>query len=147
MLGNNLSLDQHLDLPFEAGQRIHRQSDLHDRYSGNRQSGIAPCAQHPYVFLFIATSGYAYGYKDGWISENEFVISGSGQSGNMKMKGGNLAILNHVKDDRALHLFSKISSGYYEYMGRFIYASHKSEPGIDAEGKNRKMIQFLLKKL
>jgi 5-methylcytosine-specific restriction enzyme A len=136
-----------LDLPFEIGQRIHRPIELHDCYGGNRQSGISPCAEYPYVFLFIAPSGDEYGYRDGWISENEFVLSGEGQYGDMEMKRGNLAILNHVEDNRALHLFSKISSGFYEYLGRFAYRSHEIQQGEDAEGKTRKMIQFRLKKL
>ena len=146
MLSDKVSLNHNLDLPFAEGQRIHRPSELHDRYGGNRQSGISPCAKYPYVFLFIAPSGDDYGYRDDWISENEFVISGEGQFGDMKMNRGNRAILNHVKDDRALHLLSKISSGYYEYLGRFAYVSHEFEPGTDTEGNTREMIQFRLKK-
>lgn len=136
-----------LEVPFVEGQHYHRPTDLHDRYGGNRQSGISPCGKYPYLFLFIAPSGNDYGYKDDWISDNEFVLSGEGQFGDMEMKRGNLAILNHVEDGRTLHLFSKISSGYYEYLGRFAYASHEIEQGEDTEGKIRRRIQFHLKKL
>ena len=146
MLGNNSYLNHNLDLPFEEGQHIHRWRDLHDRYGGDPQSGISPCAEYPYIFLFLAPSGVDYGYEDGWVSDDEFVISGEGQYGDMEMKRGNRAILNHDEDDRALHLFSKISSGYYEYLGRFVYVSHKFEPGLDKGGNTREMIQFRLKK-
>jgi len=138
---NNLN-----ELPLEEGQQIHRRHDLHDRYGGNPQSGISPCGKFPYVFLFISPNGGEYGYKDNRISENEFVISGEGQEGKQKMKRGNAAILNHVEKNRALHLLSKISSGYYEYLGRFVYVSHKFEPGVDKLGNTREMIQFRLKK-
>lgn len=134
------------NLPFEIGQHIHRQRDLHDHYGGNSQSGISPCAKHPYVFLFFAPSGDEYGYHDGWVSENEFTLSGEGQYGDMQMNRGNRAIHLHVEEQRALHLFSKISSGVYEYLGRFSYDSHKIELSEDREGKMRHIIQFTLKK-
>lgn len=133
--------------PFKVGQYYQRQSDLHDKYGGNRQSGIAACAEYPFIFLFTSPSGDDYGYEDGWVSDDEFILTGEGQSGDMEMTRGNRAILNHVEDDRALHLFSKISAGTYEYLGRFVYVSHKFEPGLDKDGNTREIIQFRLKKV
>jgi len=79
--------------------------------------------------------------------ENTFLkTEGVGQFGDMEMKRGNCAILNHAKDDRELHLFKKISSGIYEYLGQFAYQSHEFVPGVDAEENARDVIQFVLKK-
>jgi hypothetical protein len=37
---------------FEIGQLYNRQTDINDKYGGNRQSGIAISRAHPYSFLF-----------------------------------------------------------------------------------------------
>ena len=133
--------------PFIEGRRYHRQDDLHDHYGGNPQSGIAPCANYPFIFLFTSSSGDEHGYQDSCRSETEYLYTGEGQFGDMEMTRGNRAILNHVEDGRELHLFKKISSGEYAYVGQFAYQSHSMVAGDDTEGKSRQMIQFRLKKL
>ncbi len=55
-----------MKLMFERGKMYHRQRELHDRFGGNRQSGIAPCASHPYILLFSSPRGEDFGYRDGW---------------------------------------------------------------------------------
>ena len=147
MSGSNSSVDQTVSLPFEEGQRVHRQHDLHDRFGGNRQSGIAPCANHPYIFLFSSPMGDEYGYEDGWRSTTIYIYSGEGQYGDMAMTRGNRAIRDHVADGRQLHLFKKISSGLYEYIGRFVYQRHEFIQSNDVEKRSRQVIQFELRKL
>jgi 5-methylcytosine-specific restriction enzyme A len=132
---------------FVEGQSYHRQNDLHDQFGGNRQSGIAHCAKFPLVFLFTSPSGEEYGYQDDWRTEDKFVYTGEGQIGDMQMTPGNRAILNHIEDERELHLFKKVSQGQYEYVGQFVYDSHETRRAEDAEGKIRDVIQFVLKKL
>src|SRR4051812_21209197 len=128
---------------FERGKVYHRQNDIHSRYGGNRQSGIAPCASHPYIFLFSAPSGEEYGYQDGWITATQFTYTGEGQAGNMEMARGNRAIRNHGADGRELHLFEKTDrGGYYEYQGQFKYVSHELKQGQDVGGDERSMIVF-----
>jgi 5-methylcytosine-specific restriction protein A len=46
---------------FERGKMYHRRTDIHARFGGNAQSGIAPCGEHPYVFLFTGPAGEAFG--------------------------------------------------------------------------------------
>lgn len=133
--------------PFVEDKIYHRKSDLHDRYGGQHQSGIATCAKFPYIFLFTSPDGEEYGYRDGWESENIYVLTGQGQFGDMQMKRGNKAILNHFADKQELHLFKKVSPGYYKYVGQFVYDSHDIIQGKDVEGKTRKIIQFKLRKL
>lgn len=114
---------------FQQGKLYHRQTDLHDKYGGNRQSGIASCSQHPIVFLFSAPHGEEFGYKDGRISADEYLYTGEGQVGDMAMMRGNLAIKTHDAKGKGLHLFEKSSSGYYKYVGGFSYVSHELKRG------------------
>jgi 5-methylcytosine-specific restriction protein A len=132
---------------FEQGKTYHRQRDLHDRFGGNRQSGIAACATHPYVFLFGSPRGEEYGYRDGWAGPADYSYTGEGQSGDMEMTRGNRAILEHQASGRELHLFEKVGSGYYEYVGQFRYVSHEVRQGPDVEGQNRSQLIFRLKLL
>jgi 5-methylcytosine-specific restriction protein A len=130
---------------FERDKTYHRRADLHARFGGNAQSGIAPCADHPYVFLFTAPAGEQYGYEDGWLSPTQFSYTGEGQLGDMEMARGNRAILQHTTDGRELHLFEKTDrSGYYRYLGQFRYAGHQVQRGTDADGDDRNKIVFTL---
>jgi 5-methylcytosine-specific restriction protein A len=106
---------------FSIGQKYNRQRDLHDRFGGNRQSGIAVCAKHPIILLFESPSGKEVGYKDGYTSRDTYYYTGEGGRGDMQFIRGNKAILNHQIDGRALHLFKKIKTGLYEYIGQFFY--------------------------
>jgi 5-methylcytosine-specific restriction enzyme A len=133
---------------FVEGREYDRQSEIHDIYGGNRQSGIAACAQHPFVFLFSSARGDEYGYVDGWDDDGFFLYSGEGQVGEMTMSRGNAAIRDHVQDGRELHLFSRTGArGKYEYVGRFVYVSHREMLGKDADGGRRSAIQFRLKQV
>jgi argininosuccinate lyase len=133
--------------PFEVGRTYDRQKDIHDRFGGNRQSGIAPCSEHPYIFLFSSPRGEAFGCRDGWVSDDAFLYTGEGQEGDMEMQRGNLAIQRHEADGRELHLFERDSDGRYEYRGRVRYASHEVREGVDGRGKKRNVIQFRLERI
>ena len=41
--------------------KLYRRSELHDQYGGNRQGGIANCANHPIIFIFTGKSGKGHG--------------------------------------------------------------------------------------
>jgi len=129
---------------FEIGKKYNRQQDLHDKYGGNRQSGIAPCANNPYVFLFTSPRGEEYGYEDTWENESIFRYSSEGQYGDMELERGNLAIKNHKNDGRDLFLFNKVKSGEYEFIGKFEYISHEMKLGVDFDKVNRRTIVFKL---
>jgi 5-methylcytosine-specific restriction protein A len=129
---------------FERGETYHRQTDLHGRFGGNRQSGIAPCASHPLVLLFSSPRGEEFGYRDGWVSPTEYSYTGEGQSGDMEMARGNRAVMEHETVGRELHLFEKVESGYYEYLGRFRYVGHQVRQGPDVDGESRSQILFRL---
>lgn len=99
---------------FQIGEMYHRQTDIHDKYGGNRQAGIASSRVHPYIFLFSSPSGKKYGYRDGWISANEYLYTGEGQTGDMDMVRGNRAIHNHRLNSKEIHLFEQKEKGLYE---------------------------------
>jgi hypothetical protein len=50
-------------LPFRIGESYKR-AKIHNQHGGNRQGGISPCANYPYVFLFTGDSGQKHGYED-----------------------------------------------------------------------------------
>ncbi|MCU1369856.1 MAG: hypothetical protein JWO77_1050 [Ilumatobacteraceae bacterium] len=97
--------------------------DLHRRYGGNKQSGIAPSAQSPNIMIFSDPGGNEHGYYDRWDNETGvFLYSGEGQRGDQTMDKGNRAILNHRRDGRALRVFEG-SGGRVRYAGEFEVAS------------------------
>lgn len=131
---------------FQVGKLYHRQTELHDKYGGNRQSGIASSGSHPYIFLFNSPRGEEFGYKDGWISKDEYRYTGEGQLGDMAMVRGNRAILEHSVGGKELHLFEKQDKGLYEYIGQFEYVMHETKEGPDGLGQQRQIITFTLKR-
>jgi 5-methylcytosine-specific restriction protein A len=129
---------------FELNRIYHRKRELHDIYGGNRQGGIASCGNHPYIFLFSAPTGEEFGYKDGWVSSNEYVYTGEGQYGDMSFVRGNRAIKDHLITGKQLHMFEQYKKGEYKYLGRFEYHSFEYQRGKDARGHDRQIIRFHL---
>lgn len=132
---------------FTEGKIYNRRKDLHEKFGGNTQSGIAPCASHPIVFIFTSPSGKKHGYQDRWLSDTVFQYTGEGQYGDMELLRGNQAIQSHIEKDRELHLFQKVESGQYRYIGKFEYMDHETLSGEDTDQNRRKMIVFRLKKI
>jgi len=107
-----------VDWDLEPGDTILRK-DLHKKYGGGGQGGIEPSARTPNVFIFSDPSaGEKYGYVyDRW-ETGVFHFTGDGQVGDQVMKFGNRAIRDHVKDKRALRVFSGVR-GKVRYQGEF----------------------------
>jgi len=95
-----------------------RRKNLHDMYGGIRQGGISPSRVSPNIFIFSdRRAGDQYGYFDHWVGE-EFHYAGHGQRGDQEMTRGNLAILRHEKEGRALRVFGGVR-GEVRYIGEF----------------------------
>ena len=63
----------------------------------------------------------------------------------MEFTRGNLAIREHSKDGRALHLFRSLGKGKgQQYVGEYVYASHRLSRGPDKDGNERQLIIFEL---
>lgn len=108
--------------------------DLHARFGGQQQGGIGTPANHPVILLFTGDSGHLYGYKDGPQPDGTFWYTGEGQVGDMEMVRGNLAVRDHAKRSKELHLFEDVGKGNVRYVGPASYAGHHSEVGPDRSG-------------
>lgn len=129
---------------FEVGKRYNRW-ELHDVFGGQRYSGIATPAKHPFVFLFTGESGEDYGYEDEFLPNDTFLYTGEGAKGDMTMEGGNKAIRNHLKEDEEIHLFEDTEYPWIvSYVGQFEYAGHRWETLGDKEEHKREAIRFEL---
>ncbi|KAA0931884.1 restriction endonuclease [Streptomyces apricus] len=123
--------------------------DLHHRYGGRRQGGIGPSRVSDNVFLFTdPIKGHKHGYFDGWGEDDCYHYAGEGQTGDQKMTQGNLAILKHKQEGRALRLFMGVSSGMCRYLGEFELPEERPWYRTDAPETNggpvRSVIMFRL---
>lgn len=133
---------------FIEGAEYSRREDIHKRYGGSWQSGIAPSSEYPVIFLFTGGSGEQYGYQDRFDSAGVFSYTGQGQLGDMTFTLGNKAVRDHAKDGRALHLFEDTStSGVKRYLGEFALANYSVRQGPDKQGAIRSVIIFHLAKV
>ena len=123
-----------------------KRTALHQRFGGRRQGGIGPSRQTPNVFVFTdPKKGAQYGYHDRW-EEAIFHYTGEGQVGPQKMTSGNLAILRHREQGRALRLFKGVG-GEVRYLGAFELDEdpHYTANAPDANGDLRQVIVFKLR--
>ncbi len=133
------------DTAFEIGDTYHRVEDIHDRFGGNRYSGIAPCADDPYVFIFYGESGEWHGYDDELLDDGRFFYTGEGRDGDMTMDGGNAAIRDHAANGDELHVF-ELEEGAWEvtYVGQYEYKDHERPRLPDRNDNMREAIRFEL---
>jgi 5-methylcytosine-specific restriction protein A len=128
---------------FTTGE-TYKRSSLHEVFGGQRQGGISTPANHKMIFLFTGDNGEQYGYQDGWINNNIFHYTGEGQVGDMTFTRGNLAIQDHVKNDKQLHLFEYVRRGHVRYIGEMQFRGFQIKDGVDANRNARKIIVFEL---
>lgn len=129
-------------LGLEPGS-IYERTELHSRYGGSRQSGIAPSRDEPVVFLFTGGAGEEHGYRDEIRSDGTVIYTGEGQVGDMEMVRGNRVVRDHVEEGREIHLFAMEDEGV-RYVGQYMYAGHFFEELPDSEGELREGIRFKL---
>lgn len=134
---------------LEPGEYIVRK-DLHARFGGQMQGGIATPKGSPNILLFADPhTGSQHGYVDEWINgELHYCGAGQEQGGDQKMVRGNLAILNHQSDGKSIRVFYG-SRGEIQYAGEFELANDDSPSWYwhDVEtqtGGRRKIIRFRL---
>ncbi|MGW7413418.1 restriction endonuclease [Streptomyces sp. NPDC054863] len=130
-----------------VGERLKR-TDLHAIYGGRRQGGIGPSRVTANVLLFTdPVKGRQHGYFDGWGDDGCYHYAGEGQLGDQKMTQGNLTILSHAEEGRALRLFQYVATGVVEYVGEFVLADDDPWYRTDApdtNGEVRSVIMFRL---
>jgi hypothetical protein len=101
---------------LQPGDRITRKG-LHEHLGGRTQGGISPSASTPNIFIFWSPAvGEKHGYYDEFRGDGCFYYTGKGQYGDQEMHDANLALLRHVEDGRAVHLFDG-AGGEVIYVG------------------------------
>lgn len=134
-----------MDWDLAPGELI-RRKDLHARFGGNGQGGIAPLAGSPQVLVFSdPTSGAKYGYHDRW-EDGVFHYTGEGQVGDQRMTNGNKAVLQHAADGRSLRVFKGVR-GTVRYLDEFQLDADPWYPSTarDRNGAMRQVIIFRLR--
>jgi len=130
---------------FIVGALYRRGPDIHDRFGGNRQSGISVPAAGGYIFLFTGRSGRRHGYNDSWTDDGILHYFGEGQTGNMTLTRGNLAIDRHIQDGRRLLVFRTVEKGIQRFEGEFVARGYDTVAGLpDRDGNLRTAIVFRL---
>lgn len=124
--------------------KTYRRSKLHDQYGGNRQTGISPLSNHPFILIFSGEQGEQYGYKDGWNSDGVFLYTGEGRYGDMEFVRGNKAIRDHLEDGRDLHLFQFMEQGLWRYIDQMICIGYFLTQASDLDNDQRQAIVFKL---
>ncbi|PMZ74887.1 HNH endonuclease [Pseudomonas sp. FW305-70] len=133
------------ELRFVIGQVYDRQTEIHKLFGGSHRNGISASARSPAIFIFTGNSGEQYGYTDTRDENGVFAYTGEGQTGDMTLTNGNLAILEHAVKGKALHLFESLGKSQGQrYLGEFYCANHEWGRGPDKKGNDRKVVIFNL---
>ncbi len=132
---------------FRPGIEIKR-SAIHDRYGGSRQSGISPCAEYPYIFIFSGKTGEQYGYHDEWLNDSVFHYTDEGKLGDMSFVRGNLALRDHLANGKRVFLFkSARTRSHVEFQSEVQLFDVDYFQGIDERGDMRLAIKFFFSRV
>ena len=55
-------------------QKEYKRTDLHEIFGGQRQGGISTPKDNKVILLFSGSSGEQYGYEDGWVNSDEYLL-------------------------------------------------------------------------
>ena len=131
---------------FFEKDNLYKRSQLHDEFGGNRQRGISPSVNYSIIFLFTDPRKKQKLYIDEW-KDNHFYYSGEGTKGDMKMTEGNRSVWNHVDNNKQIHLFEKLKTSQYKYIGQLELEDLNYYESKDKEGVLRQSFQFILKEV
>ncbi len=125
---------------------VYHRKWIHDQFGGNRQSGICPSREYPYIFIFSGSGGKQHGYKDQWENKDVFSYTGEGQSGDMEFTRGNLALKEHLNTGKRVFLFEYVKTGYVKFVSELEFYDTGYFETHDTEGKTRIGIKFFFKR-
>ncbi|MGW2611425.1 restriction endonuclease [Streptomyces mirabilis] len=137
---------------LKLGEVIARH-DLHARFGGTPQGGISPSIQAQMVMAFVTERPNPDDFT-GWGEDGIFHFSGAGIHGDQEMTRGNLALLRHKEQGRAVHLFHQLHKQahkpgrLYRHLGRFEVDAEQPyyiADAPDASGHMRNVIVFRLR--
>lgn len=109
--------------------------------------GINPTESSIVLISSIGIENGSFVYHDHWDENGDYIYSGEGQIGDMRMTGRNEAIKDAAKNGKTLYLFVKFSSTEYYFQGRFVCIDIKYEDDKDKNGDLRREIKFRLRKI
>ncbi|MER6993771.1 hypothetical protein ABT337_33500 [Saccharopolyspora hirsuta] len=119
--------------------------EVHRRFGGSNQGGIAPVPQVNSVLLFTNAAGANYGYgHDGWRPDGSYHYTGAGQKGDQRIAYMNKMLLD---TPRPLRLFKEVDDGLYQYLG--VFTRDEDEPWYPADARDienelRRVVVFRL---
>ena len=128
---------------FKIGQEYNRRTDIQEPYGGQARGGISTPKNFSMIFIFTSDSGEQYGYRDEY-RDGIFWYTGEGQIGDMKMRAGNKAILEHAKNGKTIYVFEYTRKAYVRYVGSANCLDYHEEMRPDRNGDNRKVFVFHL---
>lgn len=126
---------------------VYQRSQIHDQYGGNRQSGICPSAQGPYIFIFSGSQGNQHGYKDQWVNDKVYSYTGEGQVGDMQFTKGNLALMEHRNLGKRVFMFEYIRSGWVRFESELEFYDADFFETPDRNGDLRIGIKFFFNRI
>jgi len=144
---------------FEPGAILTR-AEIHPVLGGSGYAGICPAKEKRNVLLFSDSKiGERYGYRDGWLAEDDdigpvFTYTGVGKRGDQTLSGGNAAIFEAASKGRTLHLFIAVGkvpgsdTRTHKYIGQFKVDERNAfeiQEAKDELGQNRNVIVFRLR--
>jgi 5-methylcytosine-specific restriction protein A len=131
---------------FEPGRIYNRRSDIHARFGGQQQGGIITPSQHSLVIIITGEEGLEHGYADRYRGDGVFEYFGEGQVGDMRLRAGNRAIVDHSSQGKDLLLFRKTSVGL-RFEGDMVCEGYHLERAPDRTDTERDAIVFELRAL
>jgi len=135
-------------------------ADIHPVLGGSGFAGICPAKEKRNVLLFSDSKiGERYGYRDGWLAEDDDIgpiltYTGVGKQGDQTLRGGNSAILEAADKGRTLHVFIAVGkvpgsdARTHKYIGQFKVDERNAfeiREAKDELGQNRNVIVFRLR--
>lgn len=135
-------------------------AQIHPILGGAGFAGICPAIEKRNVLIFSdGKKGKQYGYHDGWLTNDDdlgpiFTYTGAGKRGDQALQGGNLAIFDHARAGRTLHVFvavgkvPKTATRTHKYIGTFRVDERRPydvREARDELGDNRNVIVFRLR--
>ena len=128
-------------LGFERGE-IYQRSAIHDRFGGNRRTGICPSRRSNVVFCFNTGRRDELGYLNEYNEDGSLSFFGRGLSGDQAMKGDNEVLRRHASAGMDLLVFDAVGNGKVRFSGPFSYVRHHHEQVPASDGTSRTVIVF-----
>jgi hypothetical protein len=86
---------------------VYQRADLHNRFGGNRYSGIVRSSREPVVLLFHTEELSQQFYRDGFDERGVYWYSGEGTLGDMTWTAANRAVRDHEEVGLDLFFFER----------------------------------------